>query len=90
VFTGDTYVNSIAVPILRNKQYRIGACNFDARNAWVRTHILNHTNFAAPNFLNDANNSAFDPTGVPLSNFGVIGSTATTSRQIQLGLKLIF
>jgi hypothetical protein len=53
-------------------------------------NILNHTNFAAPNFLNDSNNSAFDSTGAPLSNFGVLGSTATTSRQIQLGLKLIF
>jgi hypothetical protein len=53
-------------------------------------NVMNHTNFAAPNFLNDANNSAFDATGAPLSNFGIIGSTATTSRQIQLGLKLIF
>jgi Carboxypeptidase regulatory-like domain/TonB dependent receptor len=53
-------------------------------------NILNHTNFAAPNFLNDANNSAFDPTGVSLANFGVLGSTATTSRQIQLGLKVMF
>jgi hypothetical protein len=53
-------------------------------------NILNHTNFAAPNFLSDSNNSAFDQTGAPLSNFGVLGSTSTTSRQIQLGLKVIF
>jgi hypothetical protein len=53
-------------------------------------NISNHTHFAAPNFLNDTNNSAFDPTGVPISNFGILGSTATTSRQIQLGLKLMF
>jgi Carboxypeptidase regulatory-like domain len=47
-------------------------------------NVLNHPNFAAPNFLNDSNNS-FDT-----SNAGVIGSTSTSSRQIQLGLKLIW
>jgi hypothetical protein len=47
-------------------------------------NIVNHPNFAAPNFLNDANNS------FETSNAGVIGSTATTSRQIQFGLKLVW
>jgi hypothetical protein len=47
-------------------------------------NILNHPNFAAPNFLNDANNS------FETSNAGVIGSTATSSRQIQFGLKLVW
>jgi hypothetical protein len=47
-------------------------------------NVLNHTNFAAPNFLNDANNS------IGTSNAGVIGSTSTSSRQIQLGLKLVW
>jgi hypothetical protein len=47
-------------------------------------NILNHPNFAAPNFLNDANNS------IGTSNAGVIGSTSTSSRQIQLGLKLVW
>jgi hypothetical protein len=45
-------------------------------------NLLNHPNFAAPNFLNDANNS------IGTSNAGVIGSTSTQSRLIQLGLKL--
>ena len=47
-------------------------------------NIMNHPNFAAPNFLNDANNSIATP------NAGVIGSTSTSSRQIQLGLKLVW
>jgi hypothetical protein len=47
-------------------------------------NILNHPNFAAPNFLNDSNNS------FETSNAGVIGSTSTSSRQIQLGLKLVW
>ena len=45
-------------------------------------NVMNHPNFAAPNFLNDANNS------IDTQNAGVIGSTSTPSRQVQLGLKL--
>ena len=47
-------------------------------------NLLNHANFAAPNFLNDSNNS------IGTANAGVIGSTSTSSRQIQLGLKLVW
>jgi hypothetical protein len=47
-------------------------------------NVLNHPNFAAPNFLNDANNSWDSP------NAGVLASTATSSRQIQFGVKLIW
>src|SRR5260370_33413825 len=37
--TGDTYVNSIAVPLLLSKQYRIGACDFDVLHTLVGTAI---------------------------------------------------
>ena len=47
-------------------------------------NVLNHPNFAAPNLLFDSNNS------IDTSNAGVIGSTSTASRQIQLALKLVF
>jgi len=53
-------------------------------------NILNHPNLASPNFLNDANNTVFNADGSAAGNAGVIGSTSTSSRQIQLGLKLIF
>jgi hypothetical protein len=53
-------------------------------------NLLNHANFAAPNFLNDANNSVFDDKGARIGNAGIIGSTSTSSRQIQLGLKLVW
>jgi outer membrane receptor protein involved in Fe transport len=33
--TGDTYLNSIAVPLLLQKPYRIGACDFDLRQVAV-------------------------------------------------------
>jgi hypothetical protein len=47
-------------------------------------NVLNHPNFATPNFLNDANNS------IGSANAGVIGTTSTASRPIQLGLKLVW
>lgn len=53
-------------------------------------NILNHTNFQAPNFLNDSNNSIFAADGTPIGNAGVLGSTVTASRQIQLGVKLLW
>jgi len=53
-------------------------------------NIMNHPNFAAPNFLNDSNNSIFDASGAPITKAGVISSTSTEARRIQLGLKLVW
>ncbi len=58
-------------------------------------NILNHPNLAAPNFLNNANNTVFNANGSQGSgdsaNAGVLaGPTVTSSRQIQLGLKLVW
>jgi len=61
---------------------------FDRVNLQVRAeffNVLNHTNFGTPNtVVYSAAASAPSPTA------GVITSTATTSRQIQFGLKLNF
>jgi hypothetical protein len=46
-------------------------------------NVLNHANFGTPNAV------TFTPTGVS-PTAGVITSTASSSRQIQLGLKLLF
>jgi hypothetical protein len=46
-------------------------------------NVLNHANFGAPNAV------TFTPTGVS-PTAGVITSTSTSSRQIQLGLKFLF
>jgi hypothetical protein len=53
-------------------------------------NILNHTNFLSPGFLNTfgQNNSVYDFNGSSLPT--ALNQTSTTSRQIQLGLKLIF
>src|SRR6266851_5302356 len=37
--TGDTYVNSIAVPLLLSHAYRVGPCDFDIRQTLVGTFI---------------------------------------------------
>ncbi len=53
-------------------------------------NVLNHSNFLSPGFLNTfgQNNSAFDFNGrnLPIG----LNQTSTTSRQIQLGLKLVW
>ena len=53
-------------------------------------NVLNHTNFLSPGFLNTfgQNNSVYDFDGSPLST--ALNQTSTTSRQIQLGLKLVW
>ena len=53
-------------------------------------NVLNHTNFLSPGFLNTfgQNNSVvgFDGSSLPTA----LNQTSTSSRQIQLGLKLIW
>jgi hypothetical protein len=49
-------------------------------------NIMNHPNFQPP--LD--NKVLFNTDGSPVSNAGKIDATSTTSRQIQLGLKLIW
>ena len=52
-------------------------------------NILNHTNFAPPlSFL--GNTSMFDQTGALLASAGQITNTQTTSRQVQLAIKVNF
>ncbi len=48
-------------------------------------NILNHTNFGTPNTVVYTSN-----TTTPSATAGAISGTATTSRQIQFGLKLLF
>ena len=49
-------------------------------------NIFNHTNLQAP----VDNNAIFDQDGKPIGGAGVIDSTTTPSRQIQLGAKIVF
>ena len=49
-------------------------------------NILNHANFQSP----VDNNTLLNQDGTPIPGAGAIDSTTTTSRQIQLGLKVIW
>ncbi len=53
-------------------------------------NVLNHTNFLSPGFINafGQNNSVFNFDGGPLST--ALNQTATASRQIQLGMKVMW
>src|SRR5207237_9545265 len=61
----------------------------DAFNVQFRTeyfNVFNRANFAPP--LDNRN--IFDATGAAIANAGLITSTQTPSRQIQLALKIIW
>jgi hypothetical protein len=49
-------------------------------------NVLNHPNFEPP--IN--NSTLFDTNGVGVPGAGAVDTTSTTSRQLQLGLKVVF
>jgi hypothetical protein len=49
-------------------------------------NIFNHTNFNPPT----SNNQVFDGSGNSVGSAGLLDTTATTSRQIQFALKVIW
>ncbi|HUO35135.1 MAG TPA: carboxypeptidase-like regulatory domain-containing protein [Candidatus Acidoferrum sp.] len=67
-----------------DRKFRLSE-RFDLQFRAEAFNLLNHTNFNTPNPVVFAS-----ATGAPSPTAGVITSTATTSRQIQLGLKLLW
>jgi hypothetical protein len=63
--------------------------NFNVQFRAEVFNIFNHTNFAAP-CATCGNTSIFDQGGARIASAGQIINTQTTSRQIQLALKVIF
>ena len=53
-------------------------------------NVFNHTNYLSPGFLNTGgqDNSVYDADGSSLPT--ALNQTSTSSRQIQLGMKLVF
>ena len=84
----------------RNEIYGPGLVNFDLslfKNTKIKENwnlqfraeffnVFNHSNFEAP----IDNSTLFDQTGAAVGGAGSIDATSTTSREIQLALKLMF
>ena len=60
--------------------------HFNAQFRFEVFNALNHPNFAPPLH----NNTLFNPNGSSISTAGLIDTTATTSRQLQFALKLMW
>lgn len=61
--------------------------NFRVQFRLEAFNLLNHANFAPPT---NANSTLFSQAGAPIFAAGLITSTVTTSRQIQLGVKVLW
>lgn len=91
---GNIGRNSVIGPRLSNFDLSLFKNNYVARisdvfNVQLRAelfNVLNHTNFNSPT----DNLALFDQNGLALSGAGAVSSTSTTSRQIQLAVKVVF
>ena len=83
-------LTTVDLSIFKNTRIRAISETFNVQFRAELFNVLNHTNFLSPGFLNTfgQNNSVFDISGGPLPT--ALNQTSTTSRQIQLGLKLIW
>src|ERR1700736_5579111 len=83
--TGPGLIN-FDVSLFKNMRFKRISETFNAQFRVEVFNIFNHPKFSPP----VDNNALFDSTGAPLAGAGAITSTVTTSRQIQLALKLIW
>ncbi|MGI9075519.1 MAG: carboxypeptidase regulatory-like domain-containing protein [Bryobacteraceae bacterium] len=91
---GDLGRNTLIGPGLLNFDFSLFKNNHVERisktfNTQFRAeffNIVNHTNFAPPL----SNKNVFDSSGRPIANAGLITATQTSSRQIQLAMKVIW
>jgi hypothetical protein len=90
---GNAGRNILTGPGLANLDYSLVKNNriTEALNLQFRAeffNLLNRANFQVPPLV--AGTDIFDSTGAPNPNAGLLTSTTTSSRQIQLGAKLIW
>jgi len=79
-------VSNLDLSVFKNNPVKRISENFNVQFRAEFFNILNRANFASPT----NNLTVFDQTGKAVSSAGLITSTQTTSRQIQLALKLIW
>jgi len=83
--TGPGLIN-FDMSLFKNMRFKRISETLNAQFRVEVFNIFNHPNFSPP----VDNNALFDSTGARLAGAGAITSTVTTSRQIQLALKLIW
>ena len=83
-------LNTVDFSIFKNTHIKAISEAFNVQFRAEFFNILNHTNFQAPGFLNTfgQNNSVYDFDGSALPT--ALNQTTTSSRQIQLGAKLVW
>jgi hypothetical protein len=74
--------------IFKNIPVRKISENFNVQFRAEFFNVLNRANFSVP--ITPDNTDIFDSTGAPTGVAGQLTSTATTAREIQFGLKLIW
>jgi hypothetical protein len=79
-------ISKLDLSVFKNNPMRLISENFNVQFRAEFFNILNRANFSSPT----DNLSIFDKNGQPVSGAGLITSTQTTSRQIQLALKMIW
>ncbi len=91
---GNVTRNSVIGPGLTNLDFSLFknnyikqiSENFDIQLRFEFFNIFNHPNFQAP----IDNRDLFDTNGNPVAGAGAVDATATTSRQIQFGMRVIW
>jgi carboxypeptidase family protein/TonB-dependent receptor-like protein len=83
--TGPGLIN-FDLSLFKNMRFKKVSENFNAQFRVEVFNIFNHPNFSPP----VDNNAIFDNTGATVPGAGAITTTVTTSRQIQVALKLIW
>jgi hypothetical protein len=79
-------INELDFSVFKNNYIRRISEIFNVQFRAEFFNILNRANFDAP----VANNAIFDSSGAAVSTAGLITSTSTTAREIQLALKVIW
>jgi hypothetical protein len=82
---GPGLVN-VDLGVFKNNRITKISENFNVQFRAELFNVFNHSNFASP----IDNSTLFDSTGAPVPGAGLIDQTATSSRQVQFGLKIIW
>jgi hypothetical protein len=72
--------------VFKNNYIETSSGNINIQFRGEFFNVINHANFQSP----IANSTLFNQDGTPTNGAGAINTTSTPSRQIQLGLKVIF